>query len=742
MSLHAKISTLRQPDKFTIDATKERNEALIAALLEHESVEFMLRSFYEEGNEDTNITKRILDAINLKTCPRESELLESLLSAASQIPHDIKIIDDKKTFQFLVQLQKLKIKQHLDPKRKTVSVYFPDTAYREQVGDILNKLRAINYNAITFVGALCNDKHEKGGDVYYGGHGIIKQMDFVDLFICATYAHDLPKNAKKIYFMHDIHDSPVSKEEDILKMITEYDYHFAPSSSVLERVKKQIYQARTKGYLKEEKEIGLIPGGYIKLDQNLKLFEQYKKREKILIHAPTVMDADIEEYACLPQHSERIVGALLDNFPDYKIIFRPHPHTAKTAPALRIVEKYKGNSRFIFDDNASFYMSNYAKSALMITDFSGTAFTYAFTTLRPVLFFSHNENAFQNKFFDFKFVKDRNKIGVVAQNIDELTKSIRSLLKEKNSFESRIKEYRDSLIYNLGHSEEYFAENIDYIISDQKHSDWTYLKVDPLPPQLLEEGYKGFNIINFKNKYIALSQELGNINMEKVITSEANLDFKCFVGSSKAEARGYVDGINHSIKLIEDSRGEKLKVKRLEKTISRNEIREKVLMTELEDKVDLLEQLMIEVDRTDDKTKFLTREIESNNQRMEILKRELTDKNLKIEALTNEIADRGNQLESLIEKMNGKISKTEALSTDRKGQPDIWMGGASGKQSEAKALMSQANSKTDTLIKELELRDKWIQLLRVKLKATANQRKDFDKELKKVKSSFLYRLIK
>lgn len=741
MSLHAKASILRQPDHFNSNVAKKRDEALITALLHHEPTGFMLRSFYE-GDRSAGITQRILETIALKTCPRESQLLESLLSATDQVSDNTKIIDDKKILELLVELQKLKIKERLVPKRKTISVYFPDSAYREQVGDILNRLRTNNYNAITFVGTLCNDKHEKGKNVYYGGHGIIEQMDFVDLFICATYAHDLPKNSKKVYFMHDIHDSPISKEEEILKLISEYDYHFAPSLSVLERVKQQINQARGQGYLKEKKEIGLIPGGYIKLDQNLKLFEKYKKKEKVLIHAPTVMDADIEEYACLPQHSEEIMGALLENFPDYKIIFRPHPHTAKTAPALRIVEKYKSNPRFIFDDNASFYMSNYAKSALMITDFSGTAFTYAFTTLRPVVFFSHNENAFQNKFHDFSFVKDRNRIGVVAENIDELTKNIKLLLKDRNTFEFRIKEYRNSLIYNIGRSEEYFAENIEHILENLTHEDWNYIKTDPLPPQLLEEGYKGFNIIKFRSKFIALSQDLGNIDLKEVISNESNHALKCFVASSKAEARGYVDGINHSIQLIESTQGGRLKIKRLERIISKNEIREQSLMKELEEKVSLLEHLMKEIDHMDKKVGSLMSESESNNQEMEALKAELAERKLKIETMTSEAADHKSQLKILTEKITGRISETDALTTDRKSQADIWIGEPSTSQSESRALLGQASAKTDILTKELELRDKWINLLRVKLKTTADQREDFSKELNKVKSSFLYRLIK
>ena len=367
--------------------------------------------------------------------------------------------------------------------------------------------------------------------------------------------------------MHDIHDSPVSKEEDVLRMILEYDYYFAPSHSVLERVKKQISQASAEGYLKEEKEIGLIQGGYIKLDQNLKLFKKYKKEEKVLIHAPTVTDPDIEDYACLPKHSEKIIDTLLENFPDYKIIFRPHPHTLKAPAVSRIVDKHRDNPRFAFDNNASFYMSNYAKSALMVTDFSGTAFTYAFTTLRPVVFFSHNESAFQKAFEGYHFVQDRHKVGTVAQNTEELVKNIKSLLKKNNGFKTKIKKYRDSLIYNLENSEDYFIENINFILNDQKHKEWIYLKVEPTPPQLIEEGYSGFNIVYFNNKYFALSQELGSINLEKVNLSEVDINLKFFVGASKSEVKGYVDWLANSNELLVESQAQNLEIDRLKNIV-------------------------------------------------------------------------------------------------------------------------------------------------------------------------------
>lgn len=829
MSSRIQKFEIHRQDSVVMGAQTTSAETFITDLLKQEPFGFMLRSFYEKGRGKGNVAKKILRIITSPTHSRQRELLGSLISAVSELPPGVQILDDENTYKLLLELQKEKIKEHLDPQKKTVAVYFPDSAYRGQTGGILNKLKAANHNTAVFVGSICHDEHEKAKNVYYGGHGIIEHMDFVDLFICATYAHDLPKNSKKVYFVHDIHDSPVSKEGDVLKMILEYDYHFTPSTAVLDRIKKQIGQAKAEGFLKEEKEIGLIPGGYIKLDQNLKLFKKHKKEAKVIIHAPTVVDSDIEDYACLPRHSEKIVGALLENFPGYKIIFRPHPHTVNTLVVSRIVKKFKNNPRFIFDNDPSFYMGNYAKSALMVTDFSGTAFTYAFTTLRPVVFFSHNEQNFQKNFGDFKFVQDREKVGRVANNIDELIANTKSALKGKNEFQSRTRKYRDSVIFNLGHAEKYFVENVDCILNGQRHSDWDYLKLNPAPPQLSEEGYKGFNVVKFKDKFFALSQELGHVDLENVNLSELGLDSKCFVGSSEAEVKTYVDWMLDSEELTRESEQKSQEIERLKNIISRDEANKAALMTELEEKIGLLEKLMMEVGQLEERVQALTAEMEErvraltvemeeNNRKAEALKGEVSDRNLKIEALMGEAADRktreealvneigeknirienllidagekGSQIENLLIDAGEKNSQIESLlntisdkdhqartligenedrgskiktlvdtikkknsqaktmlseAHERRNQLDQWRGEASENKVKVEALMvevGEKDSQAEALARELELRDKWIKLLREKFKTTAHQNEDYSQELEKIKSSFLYRLIK
>ncbi len=188
------------------------------------------------------------------------------------------------------------------------------------------------------------------------------------------------------------------------------------------------------------------------------------------------MGKDIEDIVSVPEYGDKIVGTILRDITDHDLIFRPHPHTLNTSEVQNISKKYRNHSRFTFDDNASFYMENYSRSALMVTDMSGTAYTYAFSTLRPVIFFSHNENDLRERFDNLKYFEDRDKVGYVAENIEEMVEKIKLLLNNKKDFHDQIRDYRDSFMFNCGKTEDYFIDNLGFIIEGKKHMDWVYLK--------------------------------------------------------------------------------------------------------------------------------------------------------------------------------------------------------------------------------------------------------------------------
>jgi hypothetical protein len=120
-------------------------------------------------------------------------------------------------------------------------------------------------------------------------------------------------------------------------------------------------------------------------------------------------------------------------------------------------------------------MGNYSKSALMITDMSGTAYTYAFTTLRPVVFFSYNERELLKRYGELRYLKDRAKVGYVVENVEDMVNRAKLLLEQREAFSEGIRKYRDATIYNVGSAEDYFVDNFEYIAGGKKHPDWVYV---------------------------------------------------------------------------------------------------------------------------------------------------------------------------------------------------------------------------------------------------------------------------
>ena len=118
----------------------------------------------------------------------------------------------------------------------------------------------------------------------------------------------------------------------------------------------------------------------------------------------------------------------------------------------KIANKYKKFSNFKLDMSTS-YIDSYAESDVLITDFSGTAYTYAFSKNSPVIFFSRKTNDKLND--DFKklyYFKDRNKIGFVVNDFLTLEKKLVNIKKNNNIYFSKIKKLKTKRIQYYGNS--------------------------------------------------------------------------------------------------------------------------------------------------------------------------------------------------------------------------------------------------------------------------------------------------
>ena len=204
-------------------------------------------------------------------------------------------------------------------------------------------------------------------------------------------------------------------------------------------------------------------------------FETRRREEKTIIYAPTVTGLDFQDVISLPQHGGAIIDAVLSGLPDYRLIFRPHPHSLPTEVVRELAARFSPHPRFELDESASFYMDNYSRAALMITDISGTAYTYSFATQRPVVFFSPNEAEVQRRYGALQYVEDRGKVGRVIENVADLTGAIQQLLEDRDSIRGRIQSYRNSVIFNVGQAEDCLVRSVEALLRSEVDPAWVTL---------------------------------------------------------------------------------------------------------------------------------------------------------------------------------------------------------------------------------------------------------------------------
>jgi hypothetical protein len=372
----------------------------------------------------------------------------------------------------LTRIQCQQVRSRLDPDRKTIAIYYPSCAYREQTGRLADELAKLKFNVVTLIGTVCNDRYEERRDVYYGGHNIISRMDFLDVILCSTLTYGLPESACKVLFVHDIHDSPIGDAQEFVGLLGEFDYCFLPSDAVIQLFRRLIQSVAPTGGRSQQ--VCLIPGGYPKLDRLIRYCETQPEPGQTLVYAPTVTGLEFADVTSVAEHGDGIIRQLLAHFPNHEVVFRPHPHSREDEAVRRIRETYQSHPRFMYDGEASDTRQTYARAALMVSDLSGTAYTYALSTLRPVVFYSAREDEVERRYGDLRYVQDRTRVGAVVRNVDDLVEAVEGLMRHPGEWSERIREYRKSLIYNLGSSERYFVESIENICGHRRRPEWVY----------------------------------------------------------------------------------------------------------------------------------------------------------------------------------------------------------------------------------------------------------------------------
>lgn len=200
----------------------------------------------------------------------------------------------------------------------------------------------------------------------------------------------------------------------------------------------------------------IVEWGYTLLDDMIANYDEKQKnaKQKTILIAPSWQKDNIVDL-CLDEVLECLKSS------DYKIIVRPHPQHVRHMKEKfeQMKEEFKDNNNIEiqtdFSSNDTIFNAD-----LMITDWSGIAYEYAFTTKKPVMFIDTPMKVMNPEYKKISVqpfnIWCRNVIGEIVEvdNIKSINSVLKKMLKNEQKYRKNIEKLIESNVYNLGKSSE------------------------------------------------------------------------------------------------------------------------------------------------------------------------------------------------------------------------------------------------------------------------------------------------
>jgi len=176
-------------------------------------------------------------------------------------------------------------------------------------------------------------------------------------------------------------------------------------------------------------------------------FQGEERKRKTVLIAPSWGKQNIINIL-----GEELTEILLQS--GFNVILRPHPSMwiYQQQTLRRIQDRFAYTGRFYMEDSTTKRYDSYFTSDLMISDYSGAAYEFAFLRERPVLFVDLPEKALNPHWSKMPIVpmeiELRNRIGRLVQpNASLILAGVNALLKDLHLWSERIRQIRSQYIY-------------------------------------------------------------------------------------------------------------------------------------------------------------------------------------------------------------------------------------------------------------------------------------------------------
>ena len=210
----------------------------------------------------------------------------------------------------------------------------------------------------------------------------------------------------------------------------------------------------------------LVEWGYSLLDEMREDYAKMPKKEndiKSILIAPSWQKDNIVD-SCLEDILDNLKGH------GYKITVRPHPQHVRHMPEKMegLKERYKDDTDIEIQTDFS-SNSTVFEADLMITDWSGIAYEYAYTTCKPVLFIDTPMKIMNPEYKKIGIeplnIWMRYEIGRVLKldEIDKTADTAAKMLAASDTYKDSIDRFVKEYVYNLGSSASVGAK---YIIQE------------------------------------------------------------------------------------------------------------------------------------------------------------------------------------------------------------------------------------------------------------------------------------
>ena len=362
---------------------------------------------------------------------------------------------------FSVILLNIKIINLKYKKKKIIFFYSPSQKINSPANYIQDLFNEFGKDFVIIFG-LNSENILKSKNYYFIKPFFLKFIYNVDIFIDNSVSKVFTNRSIRIFIHHDIYHTPLinsEKEKKIFEKIYNYDFILLSNKKNID-IFKSIFNNHISNLNKDSPK--LLESGYVKLDY-LKSRNKINSKNGNIVIAPTNYKI-IKELSIF--HNLEIIIENLFQYTSSKIIFRPHPANLNDENTLKIKKMFSDNEKFIFDDSKD-YFSTYSDSICLITDVSGTAYTYAFLTKKPVIFFSTDEKLLSNLAYEkIPYFYDRNKVGIVVNNLREMQLAITNINFLNQEKQDSIYNLEKEMTY-LGNSKKRIKEIIKQIIENK-----------------------------------------------------------------------------------------------------------------------------------------------------------------------------------------------------------------------------------------------------------------------------------